>query len=1391
MKKRFTILFGAFCALMILISMPGKAVGQTRKTTVLSLDCVTPAPTGTTSTALSSTSDVATFLNSAAGLSNAEYKITCSEKTGDVYKGKGSGGGDIPQQCLKVGKASGGGGFTFTIPDSYDNIDVVEITCYGWRTTSSISINNGTAQTFTTAQTETTKTFELASSTKTITVSVTTSAVCITEILLKKNDGTPTAVAPSFSPAAGFYTSAQNVSISTETAGATIYYTTNGTDPTTSSSVYSTALTISETTTVKAMAVKDGYNNSSIAAANYVISEHAGTQADPYSVADARAAIDANTGIINVYARGIVCTGGSSLSSGAMNYWISDDGTQNNKLEAYKGKGINGASFTSTNDVQVGDVVVIYGTLTKYNSTYEFASGNQLVSLVREYTVTYDGNGATSGDVPAVPTAYSSGATVTVLGNTGNLTKTYCSFSGWNTKANGSGTPYVADNTFNIRENTTLYAQWTGESRTITYKAGAGSGSDVEAPTHYGDSYTIASNTFTAPTGKPTFTGWNTEIDGSGESYSPGQIITVSDDLILFAQWANLVTVTYTITSTTSVTVSGTVPTGSGITYSQTHNTACQMTSGNSMTLTLTGYTGQVIKSITLSMKSNTGSGAGNMLAKVGETNLASIATAAFNTASWNGAWSTSYVDITPTMSNSTHLIQSGENVVIQIAATANSLYCQSFTIIYDLSTQPVINADDVEIDADATSGEIAYTISNPDGNTLAAAEKAPGYNWIDNVTVVGAQNKVTFTTTANAGASREGYITLTYGSVTKDVKVTQAAPPVDYAFLPFNWAGGTSAALDAESGVSVNCGSDYAAQNAPYRVRFETTGHYILIKTNEQPAVISIGIKKFGNANTSSFNIQGSSDGENFTTVQSFNISGEQNDIITYSSTNAFDEDDRYVRIYFNKPSGGSNVGVGPISIYQNKPAPSVNANNEIESDVTIGDGESLIISSLIKIPNNKKITVSNTGVLVNTNPANLIIEDGGQLIVHNSGVQATIKKTVAVPSKTATNWYTIASPVRNVNIGAVGDAGSVNNLKAANGEYDLYRFNETKNDVGTNLRWENYKNNAYHDGGADDFTSLETGRGYLYRREGTATLEYVGEVNGNASETYTLTVAGDAPLTGFHLIGNPYSHDIYKGKGAAIDDTKLNEGFYRLTNGTAWTPALGYGDPIHSGEGILVQANDSGILTISNSTISASGESKYNNDNIMFSVANSQHEDVTYAVFDKGHGLNKIEHRDDNIPMLYISQNGEDYAIAMMSDDTKSFNLNFEAKTMGQYKLSYKVNGEFNYLHVIDRTTGEDIDMLLEGSYSFIGSPMDNANRFIVRLGYLPNYDDNGKDIFAYQNGNDIVVSGEGELQIFDVMGRKVSTMNIYGIETVNGLAQGVYIFRLEGKTQKIVVR
>ena len=79
--------------------------------------------------------------------------------------------------------------------------------------------------------------------------------------------------APAFSPAGGSYTSAQAVTMSSSTSGATIRYTTDGSAPTeTHGTVYSAAVNISATTTLKAIAYKSGYADSSIVSATYTIS---------------------------------------------------------------------------------------------------------------------------------------------------------------------------------------------------------------------------------------------------------------------------------------------------------------------------------------------------------------------------------------------------------------------------------------------------------------------------------------------------------------------------------------------------------------------------------------------------------------------------------------------------------------------------------------------------------------------------------------------------------------------------------------------------------------------------------------------------------------------------------------------------------------------------------------------------------------------------------------------------------------------------------------------------------------------------------------------------------------------------------------------------------------
>lgn len=105
----------------------------------------------------------------------------------------------------------------------------------------------------------------------------------------------------------------------------------------------------------------------------------------------------------------------------------------------------------------------------------QYASGNVEIKTVevtkdrqaqvsferKPFMVRYDANGATTGTVPVDSASYASGDLVTILGNVGNLKKKGYTFTGWNTRADGTGPSYPPGSSFPMgMENATLYAEW-------------------------------------------------------------------------------------------------------------------------------------------------------------------------------------------------------------------------------------------------------------------------------------------------------------------------------------------------------------------------------------------------------------------------------------------------------------------------------------------------------------------------------------------------------------------------------------------------------------------------------------------------------------------------------------------------------------------------------------------------------------------------------------------------------------------------------------------------------------------------------------------------------------------------------------------------------------------
>lgn len=161
-------------------------------------------------------------------------------------------------------------------------------------------------------------------------------------------------------------------------------------------------------------------------------------------------------------------------------------------------------------------------------------------------------------------------------------------------------------------------------------------------------------------------------------------ICTFAENLLkmLLGLIFSILTATYTIESSTAVTLDGIAPAGSQATYSRSGTTGQkgQMTEGNSTTLQLTGWEGCVIDSVVLSMHSNTSQGAGGLTMHIGNALVWEIQETDFANVAWNGSFTTNWVEISSPIGS---LVQAGEPIEIYIEASKNSLYIQSYTFYY------------------------------------------------------------------------------------------------------------------------------------------------------------------------------------------------------------------------------------------------------------------------------------------------------------------------------------------------------------------------------------------------------------------------------------------------------------------------------------------------------------------------------------------------------------------------------------------------------------------------------------------------------------------------------------------------------------------------------------
>ncbi len=406
---------------------------------------------------------------------------------------------------------------------------------------------------------------------------------------------------------------------------------------------------------------------------------------------------------------------------------------------------------------------------------------------------------------------------------------------------------------------------------------------------------------------------------------------------------------------------------------------------------------------------------------------------------------------------------------------------------------------------------------------------------------------------------------------------------------------------------------------------------------------------------------------------------------------------------------------------------------------------------------------------------------------------VAYTLHITAYGESTSEGGWYLIASPV-----GSVVATDVVNLVASTTPEdptnFDLYRFNEA-----ADLEWENWKKpnegeiNHYHFG-------LEPGRGYLYANAANVTLVFAGTPY-SGDGIVTLQKTEGAELSGWNLVGNPFA-----------DSASLSQPYYRMNaDGSALNTST-EDTEVAAMEGVFVKADEDGqtvtftaqtrggeqsavaALNIFLSKVVEPVETPVNRGDGPSTGSGTSILDNAILRFDGGQTLEKFSFREGSTK-LYIPQDGTDYAIAC-AESTGEMPLNFKANADGQYTLTVSATANsqqptVNYLHLIDNMTGADVDLLTSPNYTFTAKTTDYESRFklVFAVGSSA-----GSDTFAFFSNGNLIVNGEGTLQVIDMTGRVVYQGDAMNRVSTAGMAPGVYVLRIVNgenvRTQKIVI-
>lgn len=313
----------------------------------------------------------------------------------------------------------------------------------------------------------------------------------------------------------------------------------------------------------------------------------------------------------------------------------------------------------------------------------------------------------------------------------------------------------------------------------------------------------------------------------------------------------------------------------------------------------------------------------------------------------------------------------------------------------------------------------------------------------------------------------------------------------------------------------------------------------------------------------------------------------------------------------------------------------------------------------------------------------------------------------------------------------------------------------------------------------------ALTSGRGFMLWDYDDKTITYSGSLNnGNYNPDLVYTSSAVNNGKGWNLIGNPYPSSLnFDGSWTSsnIDGTIY---FYNGSNYLTWNGSMGTNasGAIAPGQAFWVHAHaENPSITIPQNKRQHSTQPFYkdlqSNVFTMEVTGNNKKDQITIvfdnessASFDPEFDAYKLFGEED-APQLFMKFNGIEFSMNYIPKEGElSIPVFLEVGSSGNYLISNLTEPFTTYEDVFleDLISGETVDLMLEENYSFYAEPSQSGARFLLHF-----YDVNGtndyssKQTLLFSNGSSLFINSsipeKGELEIFDIVGRKVVNKNL----------------------------